>query len=872
MASDPAAAADAKTVVIVDGYSTGTFLPPAFSRLGIEAVHVRSTVEPMTSMLAPDPAAYREHHHCGDEESFERTLDALRVLKPVAVLAGQEPGVPLADALSERLGLATNGTALSGARRDKFEMAEALRAAGIHCARQFKSADPAAIVDWAERETSYPVVVKPLSSASTDHVYRCHDAAEVGAAARAVLASTDIFDRRNTEALVQSFLEGPEYIVDTVSVDGERYVCGVWEYEKRILPSGANIYDLDVLLDPAEEPVPELIAYVGTVLDALGIRHGPAHAEVIMTPEGPALVEIGARLNGNMNPGFHDICVGTNQADLTALAYARPWDFRTRYAGHVYSRRQAAAVHNTRTDRDGLVTGVDQAAVDRIAALPSVHLVSVKLTPGKRIRPTADLLTSPLRIFMTAPEQAAIRADHRTIQSLKDEVYQVDEAGRRPRVLLLGTDKYVMQACLRHDVDAVLIWGPGSYDYGLAEVPAGITVVRVDEQKNPEAVLMALHREGLADLPFDGVQTSDEWSLVTAGLLASHLGCRFVVDPATAVYFRDKSLQKGRVAAAGIPAARVTVIDDVHDVSALTELPYERAVLKPIAGAGTARTTVVDSLERLRELSDRYREEHLAQRTFALEEYVGGSGTEEWIADGFVYDGTLRFLAVGRYGLPCLTMVDEQQVLWMRHFDQKTEAWAYDRAEPVVRGALSALGLRDGLFHMELFHDPETGVLTFSECAARGGGALIDEQVMAKFGVNFGEAALFCAIGRPPKDDITYRPELVGTSYLPGRSGVVFDCPSPAELRALPGVEFARIEFPVGQRFSADVDSTNHRMGQVLVSASDDEELQARFSAVRAWFDERLVVAPYGVSGRELRAWHREVLRPDADFADQMWQ
>ncbi|MFF8940361.1 ATP-grasp domain-containing protein [Streptomyces paradoxus] len=871
MASEPHATASAGTAVIVDGYSTGTFLPPAFAGLGIEVVHVHSTAQPMTSMLAPDPTAYRNHFHCPDEESFERTVTALRELRPVAVLAGQEPGVPLADALSERLGLASNGTALSRARRDKHEMVETLRAAGLHCARQFKSGDPRAVVDWAEHDNGYPVVVKPLSSASTDHVYRCHNAAEVDTAVRAVLASTDIFGRRNTEALAQSFLEGTEYIVDTVGVDGERFVCGVWKYEKTILPNGRNLYDLDVLLDASEAPVPDLIQYVGTVLDALGIRHGPAHAEVIMTPRGPALVEVGARLNGNMNPGFHDACIGTNQADLTALAYARPEEFRARYAGRVYSRRQAAAVHSTRTLQDGTVRSVDQRAVDRISALPSVHLTGIKLTPGKRIRPTVDLLTSPLRIFMTAPEMATIRADRNTIQTLKDEVYEVDDTTRRPRVLLIGTDKYVMRACVRNDVDAVLIWGPGSYDYGLAEVPEGITVVRVDELKNPEAILMALHREGLADLPFDGVQTSDEWALVTAGLLAEHLGCR-AIDPATAVYFRDKSLQKRKVAAAGIPAARVTVIEDIHDVSGITELPYPRAVLKPIAGAGTDRTTVVENLDRLRELSRRYREERLAQRTFALEEYVGGDTTEEWIADGFMYDGEIQFLAVGRYGLPCLTMVDRQQTLWMRHFDHKTEAWAYDLATPVVRDALYALGLRNGMFHMELFHDPRAGALTFSECAARGGGALIDEQVMAKFGVNFGEAALACALGRRPEAEITYRPELVGTTYLPGRTGIVFGCPAPAELRALPGVEFARVEFPVGQRFNADVDSTNHRMGQVLVSASDDQELQKRFEAVRAWFDERLVVAPDAATGRELRAWHREVLRPDADFGDQLWQ
>jgi hypothetical protein len=397
----------------------------------VASVHVQSTAELMPSMLGPDLGAYQGGSLVSadtDGEGCAAAADRLATLGVRAVLAGQEPGVPLADALSQRLGLASNGTALSRARRDKYEMIETLRAAGIRTARQFKSGDAAAVTAWAEEQGAYPVVVKPLSSASTDHVFICHDAEQTAAAARQVLAARDIFDLPNAEALVQSFLDGTEYIVDTVGVDGQVYVCGVWEYEKTVLDSGKRIYDRDVLLDPGAAPVPELVAYVRTVLDALGIRNGPAHAEVIMTAEGPALVEIGARLNGNMNPAFHDVCMGTNQADLTALAYARPHQFLERYAGLVYTKRQEAVVHNTRTTLDGVVEAVDQAAVDKISALPTVYLVSVKLAPGARVRPTVDLLSSPLRIFMTGPDSAALREDHHAIQHLKDTVYVVGSA------------------------------------------------------------------------------------------------------------------------------------------------------------------------------------------------------------------------------------------------------------------------------------------------------------------------------------------------------------------------------------------------------------------------------------------------------------
>ncbi len=403
----------APVAVIVDGYSTGNFLPAAFARAGVEVVHVQSTDELMPSMLGPDLTQYRENLIAEDEAGIDRTVARLRELAPVAVLAGQEPGVPLSDLLAERRGLPGNSTALSQARRDKFQMIEALRTAGVRCARQFKSSDPQGVVDWARAEGRYPVVVKPLSSASTDNVFICRSEQEVESAARTVLAANNIFDLPNTEALIQSYLDGVEYIVDSVSVDGRHYVVGVWEYEKQILPSGKNIYDRDVLRGPEAAPVPELVAYMRTALDALGIRQGACHAEVIVTPDGPALVELGARLNGNMNPDFHDI----------------PEEFLRDYADRVYTVKQEAAVHNTSTVLDGVIESVDEGVVEKIASLPTVFLVSVKLKPGGRIRPTVDLLSSPLRIFMTGESAEQLREDHRAIADLKEQVYRVGSAG-----------------------------------------------------------------------------------------------------------------------------------------------------------------------------------------------------------------------------------------------------------------------------------------------------------------------------------------------------------------------------------------------------------------------------------------------------------
>lgn len=409
--------------VIVDGYTTGNHLPPAFARAGADVVHVQSTPDLMTSMRLPELTAYRDVIPHG---SVEETAVRLAGHAPFCVVAGQEPGVELADQLSERLGLPTNGTALSAARRDKFEMIETLRRAGVRCADQFKSGSAEDVVAWAEDRGEYPVVVKPLSSAATEGVAVCRGPEEVRKAAEAVLGTRNIFGQTNTEVLVQSFLRGEEYMVDFVSYGGRRYACGVWQYRKRT--QGVHrLYDRDSIPPPDRSPVPEIIAYTHEVLDALGIAFGPTHAEVIVTPQGPTLVEVGARLTGGVVPEFHDLCLGANQADLTALAYTRPHDFLDRYAGGVYRKLREASWILTATDLNGVVESLDHEVVEQIRDLESVYRLTPKLGPGDRIRPTVDLYTTTLSVHTAHESAEVLERDYALIQDLKDRVYRVQD-------------------------------------------------------------------------------------------------------------------------------------------------------------------------------------------------------------------------------------------------------------------------------------------------------------------------------------------------------------------------------------------------------------------------------------------------------------
>ncbi|MGE5827262.1 MAG: ATP-grasp domain-containing protein [Micromonosporaceae bacterium] len=417
-------------------------------------------------------------------------------------------------------------------------------------------------------------------------------------------------------------------------------------------------------------------------------------------------------------------------------------------------------------------------------------------------------------------------------------------------MLLLGADLYVLRACESRDIEPVMLCDHRAYDTGRVSAPPGGTLLLVDDVTSLEACLGALHRAGLADKQFDGVQTTWEYAVVTAAALGGALGCRSI-DPTTAVFFRDKSLQKRRLREAGIPVTRTVVVEDICDVSEVP-LEFEQAVLKPVAGGGTTSTSVVRGRKDLEAIS---RQEHAAGRTFLLEEFVEG---EEWMAEGVVFDGEVLFYGMGVYTQPCLTALTDQVPISLRRLDPTHDAEAYAGADPIVRGAIAALGLQDGVFHMELFREQGTGRVVFSECAARRGGALTQEQVFAKFNVDLAEAAVLCAVGQRPQIDVKVNRNVVGCAGLYGPAGTVVSYPTSDEIMAQPNVKYAQMWVPLGASLNSKFSASADMLGAALLVTASVEEFDERVVALREWFSERLAVAEAGLTPKQRRAWQQK--------------
>jgi hypothetical protein len=435
----------------------------------------------------------------------------------------------------------------------------------------------------------------------------------------------------------------------------------------------------------------------------------------------------------------------------------------------------------------------------------------------------------------------------------------------RSSVLMLGADPYVLRACELHDVDAVLLCNSAAYDSRRLRLPPNCTLVRVDDVTSVEDCLGALHREGLAGRHFDGIQTTWEWSVVTATALACVLGCE-AMDPVVALHFRDKSLQKSRLADAGIPVAKFVVIPDIFDVSQVP-LEFERAVLKPIAGGGTTSTSVVRERKDLQEASLAAREARATKRTFLLEEFVDG---DEWMAEGIVNGGEVIFFGLGVYTEPCLAAINGQVPISLRRIDPGSEADAYERAEPVVRSAIAALGLRDSVFHMELFCERDTGRIYFSECAARHGGAMTQEQVHAKFNVDLSEAALLCAIGQEIELKVRVDPKVVGCAGLYGPAGTLVSYPTADELIKQPNVAFAQTYVPPGADLNSKFSASADMLAALLLITESVEEFDRRVQELRLWFGDRVAVAEPTLTSGERWAWQQRHW-PEREYPDWLY-
>ena len=160
-------------VVMVTPYSTGCCVAREIAKIGhfkLICLWNKSFSDDMKQHVPKSCEGLTYEAELTECDTLSETVDALHKvangLPIVAVICGGEAGVDLTDALSEEMGLLSNGTQIAN-RRDKKVQHEIISEAGLRSCRQAGGSQLSDVDDFLRNE-SYPVIVKPVDSAGCE--------------------------------------------------------------------------------------------------------------------------------------------------------------------------------------------------------------------------------------------------------------------------------------------------------------------------------------------------------------------------------------------------------------------------------------------------------------------------------------------------------------------------------------------------------------------------------------------------------------------------------------------------------------------------------------------------------------------------------
>ena len=263
-----------------------------------------------------------------EKEAYDETLEMIREYDPLLVIPGSERGVILATRLAHDLNLKGNPIENLDAMTLKDKMQERLAEKGLRHIRGKTVSSVEEAIEYYDEMGFKEVVVKPVYSAASVGVRICIDKQEMIDSINEMLGGFNLYGEDFTEFVIQEFIKGEEYVVNTVSCDGDHRVTTLWKYNKKRTSEGGQIYDTDVSINELGLGEASLVEYAFNVVTALGIKYGAVHGEYMMDERGPVLVEVNCRpLGGSMSIDFLDRISGQHETDSILDSYLNPDKF-----------------------------------------------------------------------------------------------------------------------------------------------------------------------------------------------------------------------------------------------------------------------------------------------------------------------------------------------------------------------------------------------------------------------------------------------------------------------------------------------------------------------------------------------------------------
>ena len=306
-------------------YRADDFLAAA-ARIGVSVIAVSDRCPVLAEEWTEGPVAieFRDVDRAAGE-----IADEVAAQHPVAIVGLDDQTAVIAALASAKLGLPHNPPAAVRAARNKAESRGRLRAAGIPTPRF----EVASLDDLVPREeplapagnplrpdasrgdprsarpsiaVGFPCVVKPLVLSGSRGVMRADTPAELSAALARIarlVRSPQVAVRRDSalaQVIVEEFIPGPEVALEGLLTDGQLHLLALFDKPD---PLDGPFFEETLYVTPSRQP-PEvqraIEVAVGQGARALGLREGPVHAELRLSPDGPRILEVAAHSIGGL--------------------------------------------------------------------------------------------------------------------------------------------------------------------------------------------------------------------------------------------------------------------------------------------------------------------------------------------------------------------------------------------------------------------------------------------------------------------------------------------------------------------------------------------------------------------------------------------
>lgn len=341
---------------------------------------------------------------------FDRLAESVDVLRGRSfdgvAAVGDRPAV-LAAAAAETLGLPFHPLAAAQACHDKYLARLRWREAGLRVPAFFRVALEED-ADVVARRAMYPCVLKPTGLSASRGVIRANNPEEF----RAAFARIRTMLRGGAEPhlQVESYIPGREFALEGMVTRGELQPLAIFDKPD---PLEGPFFEETLYVTPSREP-PQvqqaLIETTAAAVRALGLRHGPVHAELRHNSSGAWMLEVAARPIGGLCARALRFTGGVPLEELI-LCHALGED-----VAEMRRETVASGVMMIPIPRGGIYHGVE--GVDRASAVPGIEDVVVTALVGDRLVPLPEGSSYLGFIFARADSPAEVESALRQSHAL----------------------------------------------------------------------------------------------------------------------------------------------------------------------------------------------------------------------------------------------------------------------------------------------------------------------------------------------------------------------------------------------------------------------------------------------------------------------